>query len=47
MGTHMTKWINGIKIQDGEFQQEPRYYRRKKNGNSVTGEYNKYNLEIN
>lgn len=31
----------------GEFQQEPRYYRRKQNGNSVTEEYNKYNLEIN
>lgn len=36
MGTHMTEWVKRIKIQDGEFQQEPRYYGRKQNGNSIT-----------
>lgn len=32
----MTEWIKRIKTQDGEFQQEPRYYIRKWNGNSIT-----------
>ena len=29
MGTHMTGWIKGIKIQYGEFQQGPRNYKTK------------------
>lgn len=32
----MTGWVKRIKIQDGEFQQEPGYYGRKQNGNSLT-----------
>lgn len=30
MGTHMMEWVKGIKIQDGELQQRPANYLKKK-----------------